>query len=118
MAKKNRVVAGDYAGRKIKIKFYHRICFCRAFHDPVFVDETTVKSYTIMGQETSKSIMDILCRGLIGKILFGPIGLLIGCLTSKNRVITTISLEFNNGDRSMIEVDKKIYKILTRKLYR
>ena len=113
----NKVVAGDYAGRKVKVKFFHRIVLCRAFHEPIVVDETTVNRYTVVSQEISKDGKSALRRGCLGTLFFGTVGLLLGCVMAKNKTITTVSLEFKNGDKSLIEVDGRIYKILVKNLY-
>lgn len=112
----NTVIAGDYAGRKIKVSrgdFY----FTRSFQTPVLVDATTVKSYTVVDRDETKSGTSVFFRGLVGRWLFGNVGMLAGGLSAKNKTATIISVEFHNGDKSLIELDKKRYKLWMRKIF-
>ena len=113
----NTVVAGDYAGRKVKVKFFNQIQLCRLFSAPILVDETTVARYEVVSQDVSKSGTSALCRGFIGRFFFGTPGMIAGSLSAKNKVATTVSVEFKNGDRSLMEVDRRIYKLLMKKLF-
>ena len=72
---KNRVIAGDYAGKQVLSTFG-------------------------------------VARGLVGGALLGPVGLLAGGLSAKNKGIYQVAVQFKDGSRSLIEIDDKIYKAL------
>lgn len=71
----NTVVAGDYAGRKVKVKFFNQIQLCRLFSAPILVDETTVARYEVVSQDVSKSGTSALCREFIGRFFLGTPGM-------------------------------------------
>ena len=53
----------------------------------------------------------------MGGALLGPVGLLAGGLSAKNKGAYQIALAFKDGKRSLIEVDDKIYKALVASLF-
>lgn len=117
MAKvKNEVIAGDYAGRKVRCK-RNRIIFDRAFDTPIEVDDATVSRYEVIDQESTKNLTSTLSRGLVGNALFGPVGMMAGVMSAKNATAVLVSIEFKNGDKSLIEIDKSIYKVLLKILF-
>ena len=117
MANTNMVIAGDYAGRKVKIRF-NKLYFCRPFYAPVLVDATTVSDYEVMDQDVRKSGSSIFFRGLAGKLLLGNLGMLAGALSAGSKSATTVSITFKNGDKSLVELGKKQYRLLLKKLYK
>lgn len=117
MAKvKNEVIAGDYAGRKVRCT-RNRIIFDRAFDTPIEVDDTTVSRYEVIDQESTKDLTSAFGRGLVGNALFGPVGMMAGVISAKNSTSIIVSIEFKNGDKSLIEIDRNIYKVLLKILY-
>lgn len=117
MAKaKNTVLAGDYAGRNVLCKG-KKIYFEKLMYAPVVVDETTVARYEVIDKESSKSLSSAFGRGLVGSALFGTVGMAAGVMSAKNATSVIISIEFNNGDKSLVEVDQKIYKVLLETLF-
>ncbi len=118
MAKvKNAVIAGDYAGRKVLCS-KNKIIFDRAFETPIVVDDTTVDKYEVIDQESTKDLGSAFGRGLIGNALFGSVGMMAGVISAKNKTAIIISIDFKNGDKSLIEVDKDIYKLLMKILFK
>ncbi len=117
MAKaKNQVIAGDYAGRQVLCSG-NRIVFDRMLQPPIVVDDTTVSRYEVIDEEKSKSLASAFGRGLVGNALFGSVGLAAGVVSAKNSAVVIVSIEFKNGDKSLIEVDQRIYKTLLRILF-
>lgn len=117
MAKaKNQVIAGDYTGRKVRCS-NNRIIFDRAFKPPIEVSDVTVSRYEVVDQDASKSATSAVSRGLIGGMVLGPVGMIVGSLSAKKDTIVLISIEFKNGDKSLIEVDKTVYKTLLKILF-
>ena len=117
MAKvRNEVIAGDYAGRKVRCHG-NRIIFDRMFESPVEVSAATVRSYEVVDQESTKSLGSALGRGLLGNALLGSTGMMAGVVSAKNTLAIIVSIEFLNGDKSLIEIDKNIYKVLLKILF-
>lgn len=113
---KNQVIAGDYVGRKVRCTS-NRIIFDRAFDTPIEVSDATVSRYEVVDQDASKSATSVVSRGLLGGMVLGTVGMIAGSLSAKNDTIVLISIEFKNGDKSLIEVDKTVYKTLLKILF-
>lgn len=113
---KNEVIAGDYTGRKVRCTA-KRVILDRGFQKPIEVDYTTVSKYEVLDQDTSKSLLSTFGRGLVGNALFGSVGMVAGAMSAKNASIVIMSLEFYNGDRSLLEVDQKVYQTILRALF-
>ncbi len=117
MAKvRNEVIAGDYAGRKVLCSG-SRIIFDRSFEAPVVVDDSTVDHYEVVDEENTKDLVSAFGRGLVGNALFGSVGMMAGVFSAKNKTAIIVSIQFKNGDKSLIEIDKNIYKVLLRVLF-
>ena len=114
---KNEVIAGDYNGRKIKCAG-NRIIFDRMMYPPVEVSSTTVDKYEVIDQNNAKSALSVFGRGAVGGLLLGPLGMVAGALSTPNSAVIIISVEFKNGDKSLIEIDRDIYRVLMRILYK
>ena len=114
---KNAVIAGDYNGRVVKCAG-NRIIFDRMMYPPVEVSDATVDKYEVIDSENAKSALSIFGRGAVGGLLLGPLGMVAGALSAPNSSVIIISIEFKNGDKSLIEVDKNIYKVLMKILYK
>lgn len=113
---RNEVIAGDYTGRKVRCS-KSKIIFDRPFDTPIEVDETTVRKYEVIDQDKTKDLASAFGRGLVGKAFLGTVGMMAGVISAQNSTAVIISIEFKNGDKSLIEVDKNIYKILLKLLF-
>ena len=111
---KNRVIAGDYENKKI-VESLGNLKISSLTGDRI-IDKTTVKAYEVITDEMRKSGTSAILRGGIGSALLGPVGLLAG-LTAKNKGIYQIAIQFNDGKKSLIEIDEKLYKILIKKCF-
>ena len=87
------------------------------FFKSVNLDKSNVKSYEIITEETKKSVASGVIRGGVGAVLLGPVGLLAGALSAKNKGDFLISIEFHDGKKSLIDVDEKIYKSIVSKCF-
>lgn len=114
----NTVVAGDYTGRRVRVRSKNCLLLCRAGKAPVVVDNTTVLRYDVLSRDVTKDGKSALLRGYFGKMLFGDSGMIAGSMSAKNKSVTTVSLEFVNGDKSLIEVDGNMYKRILRVLFK
>jgi hypothetical protein len=115
MGAKNKVIAGDYLNRPITC-FFGIINIAASLKESILIDKTTVEEYEIVNEEKQKSAASAVSRGLVGGLILGPVGLLAG-LSAKSKGIHTIAIQFKSGEKSLIEVDDKIYKELIKKLF-
>lgn len=114
MGTKNKVIAGDYMGLEI-------FCFDNIYiHDPFGVDielnKETIKTYEIVDEESKKSASSMIGRAALGAAILGPIGLLAGA-TARRKGIYTVAIEFNDGKKSLLEIDEKRYKKLLKIMF-
>lgn len=114
MAKaRNNVQAGDYIGKQI-ISTLGIIQIVTGFGKGMKLDKTTVDSYEVITDDHRKSATSGVVRGLVGGALLGPVGILAGGLSAKNKGIYQIAIQFKDGKKSLIEVDDKIYNSLIK----
>lgn len=111
----NIVMAGDYKGAGIACGF-EGVIICKGFKR-IKLNKSTVLSYELITNEHRKSAASGIGRGLIGGALLGPVGMIGGAVSAKNKSTYQISIQFKDGKRSLIEVDGTIYKRLTKDLF-
>lgn len=111
----NRVIAGDYQGGKISSTF--GVVQIQSGFNFISLDKSNVESYEIITEEHRKSAASGVGRGLVGGVLLGPVGMLGGALSAKNKGIYQVAIQFKDGKKSLIEVDSKIYKSLIKSLF-
>lgn len=115
---KNKVIAGEYLGCNLNGAFGIVTIIC-GFKPSKNIDinKTTVDSYELITDEHRKSAASGVARGIVGGALLGPVGLLAGGLSAKNKGIYQIAIQFKDGKRSLIEVDDKIYKSILKSCF-
>jgi len=107
----NKVIAGVFKGEKVSI-INGKVCI-RKFP----LNKDVIKQYEVITQEIMKSGTSAILRGAVGMALLGGTGILAG-LTAKNKGIYTIALEWKKtGDKSLMEIDEKIYKVLVQTMF-
>lgn len=116
MGAKNKVIAGDYAG-KIVGQALGQPYIATGFIKSMNLDKNNVESYELITDEHRKSAASGLTRGLVGGALLGPVGMLAGSLSAKNKGIYQIAIQFKDGKRSLLEVDEKIYKAIIQSCF-
>lgn len=117
MAKaKNAVIAGDYVGKVISTTV-QGIYIMMGFMKTLYLTKDNVENYEIITDEHRKSAASGVARGLVGGALLGPVGLLAGGLSAKNKGIYQIAIQFRDGKKSLIEIDDKIYKVLVKSCF-
>lgn len=117
MAKaKNAVIAGDYQGKLLSCTA-GCVFISLGFLKSLELNKKTVSSIEVITDEHRKSAASGVARGLVGGALLGPVGMLAGGLSAKSKGIYQIAVEFNDGKRSLLEVDDKIYKALIAKTF-
>ncbi len=110
MGAKNTVIAGNYQGCSVTVSCGVAAIITRAGKREQ-IDNFSVESYEIINNEQHKSAVSGITRGLVGGML-GPVGAVAGVMSAKNKGTYQIAIKFKNGDKSLIEVDDKIYKAI------
>jgi hypothetical protein len=117
MAKaKNKVIAGDYEGKFIgsAAGLAH---ISIGMLKSVYLNNSNVSSYELITDEHRKSAASGVVRGVVGGALLGPVGMLAGGMSAKNKGIYQVAVEFNDGKRSLLEVDDKLYKAIVKNCF-
>ena len=64
------------------------------------------------------NIIDIVVRIIIRVFLIGPMGVLSGFIANKNFIsYRLISIEFKNGNKSLVKIDNRTFKYFVQKVY-
>jgi len=124
---RNQVIAGAFDGKYIKYGFldsYVVIAKINSYstdlnlnsYGELEIRKSNVKSYETITEEKIKSGSSAVLRGTLGAAVLGPVGILAG-LTAKNKGIHTVAIEWKNDEKSLIEIDEKIYKQLIKDLF-
>lgn len=120
MGAKNLVIAGEYEGKGLAV-LNNETCIVIAINfiksQKIKLNKTTVESYEVITDEHRKSASSGVARGLVGGALLGPVGLLAGGLSAKNKGTYTLAIRFKDGKSSLLEVDDKIYKNIIRNCF-
>ncbi|NRT79447.1 hypothetical protein [Clostridium beijerinckii] len=113
MGAQNKVIKGDYNGMTIRES-------CNTlyigYNNLISISKYKVKNYEVIDQSAKKSAVSAVGRGAVGAMLLGPVGLLAG-LSAKSKGIYLIAIEFENGKRSLIEIDDKLYKTFMTNMF-
>lgn len=114
MGAKNKVIAGDYEGKKVTQTF--GMVSLSNFTGSIELSKYTVESYEIVDESHRKSAVSAIGRGLAGSLLLGPVGLLAG-LSAKSKGTHVMAIQFKDGNKSLLEIDDKIYSTLLKRLF-
>lgn len=123
----NRVIAGKFEGKYIKFGFADRYVLIKDIssrdtdlsltpYKELQINKNNVQSYEVITEEKMKSGTSAILRGALGATILGPVGILAG-LTAKTKGFHTIAIEWANDEKSLIEVDEKMYKQITKDLF-
>ena len=115
MGAKNKVLAGDYAGKIVGATF-GQIYIGVSLGKNLNINKDTVESYEVITDEQRKSAASGIARGAVGAALLGPVGLLAG-LSAKNKGTYNVAIKFKDGKNSLVEIDDKIYKALIKIMF-
>lgn len=116
MGAKNKVIAGDYLGKQVGATF-GTAYLITGLTKSYTLDKAHVESYELITDDHRKSAASGVARGLVGGALLGPVGMLAGGLSAKNKGVYQIAVQFKDGKRSLLEVDDKIYKALITSMF-
>jgi len=111
----NKVIAGEYQGKNIMMG-RNVVLLYTSFTKSFPLNKETVKSYELITEEHRKSAVSGVTRGLVGGVLLGPVGLLAG-LSAKNKGTHVLAIEFTDGNKSLIEINEKLYKVFIQTMF-
>lgn len=115
MAVKNKVIAGDYEGKQLTHSF-GTIALSTSMFKSFPLDKTTIEEYEIIDEESRKSATSAVGRAFVGGVILGPVGWLAG-LSAKSKGSHTVAIEFKDGKKSLIQLDKKSYSSFIKKMF-
>lgn len=115
MTARNVVIAGDYEGKMV-IQSFGKLSINSMFKTYAELNKKTIKDYEIINEKTQKSVVSAVGRGFVGSLILGPIGLLAG-LSASSKGTHLIAVEFKNGDKSLLEIDDKIYEKMIKTMF-
>ena len=104
----NNVIKGKHRGYIVSTNGRELV----RFNKSVKLNNNTVSSIDILNQQTSKSGASAVGRGAVGGLLLGPIGLLGGAISAKNKTKHLIRINYTDGGNSIVEVNDKVYNNL------
>ena len=113
---KNIVTAGDYKGKAVMNptgKPYISV----GFRNKIYLNPETVAEYQVVGEDTRKSAGSGVARGIVGGALLGPVGMLAGGLSAKNKSTVTVAIQFKDGKKSLLEIEGIIYQSLVEVMF-
>lgn len=108
---KNRVIGGDYNGATISAVLGTVMVGSMTFA------KWTVDDYEVITEDHRKSAASGVARGLVGGSLLGPVGMLAGGLSAKNKGTYTVAIAWKDGKKSLVEVDDKLYKAMVKAMF-
>lgn len=115
----NFVIAGDFQNYPVQVKFGGtlRICTKAGFkREFLEITKETVKSYEVVDSDESISATSAVGRAVVGSALFGPVGI-AAALSAKKKKSYVVAVEFQNGKRSLMELDKDLYGFFMKSMF-
>ena len=115
---KKTVIKGDYKNWYLSIHKEMDKLILEGINDNIEISNNTIIDYDIKYTEFKRDIIDIVIRIIIGVLLIGPIGILAGFTANKSFIsYRLISIEFKNGNKSLVKIDNRTFKYLVEKVY-
>lgn len=108
---KNYVVEGKYKGTKINCGLDIIWVETTPSHD---MNKMYISSYTVL-DETNKEEYSF-WKGALGVALFGSAGAITGA-KGKKTTEYLVSIEWKDGQKSLISIDDKCYKALVKSMF-
>ena len=107
MSQINLVLEGKYKNKKISCGTQLRVDL-----DPF--SKRYISSYTVI-DESNKDQYSF-WKGALGVTLFGSLGVVAG-IDGKNRKEYLIAIQWKDGDKSLILIDDKYYKVFVKSMF-
>ncbi len=113
---KNKVISGDYIGQSVVRGYGKGFYFLKRLSRTNFV-KSDVSSYELIDDINKTSIWSTFIRGYVGHMVFGIPGLATGVISSFKNKEYLFSLNFKNGKKSLLSIDRKTYEYLLKVLF-
>lgn len=107
---RNKVISGDYKGKLVTCSF-GSVSIALSLTKLLNLTSESVEAVVPLDEEVQLSVPSAAIRGFVGEMLLGPIGL-VAAASAKQRSIHTVGIQFQDGKRSVLEVDDKTYKAI------
>ncbi len=111
----NMVIASDCKGAGIAVGF-NSTTICKGFKR-IKLTKDMVDSYEVVTEEHRKSAASSITRELIGGALLGGVGAIAGAVSAKNKGTYQVAIQFEDGKKSLFQLDDKAYKTLVKILF-
>lgn len=109
----NLVIKGDYKNFSICISKKDKELVLENGSNSIDLSSNTISKYEVIHTEYGKNIIDIIARVIIGIYIAGYLGIIAGFTASSNyEIYRLVSVEFNDGKKSTIKMNKRYYKKL------
>ncbi len=102
----SQVVAGSYKGCRVNST---GICIS---DNKLIRFQENLAGVQILGQDSRKSALSGIGRGIVGGVILGPVGLLGGMLSAKNINTFIISVVFKDGKSCVISAEASVFATL------
>nr|WP_294570580.1 hypothetical protein [uncultured Romboutsia sp.] len=115
---KNIVIKGDYKNYYLSMHKDIDKLILEGINDNIEISKNIICDYNIKYIDFKRDIIDIVVRIIIGVFLIGPMGVLSGFIANKNFIsYRLISIEFKNGNKSLVKIDNRTFKYFVQKVY-
>ena len=115
---KNIVIKGDYKNYYLSMHKDIDKLILEGINDNIEISKNIICDYNIKYIDFKRNIIDIVVRIIIRVFLIGPMGVLSGFIANKNFIsYRLISIEFKNGNKSLIKIDNRTFKYFVQKVY-
>lgn len=112
---KGKVIAGDYNGYDVIA--YDNKCYFMLRLKRISVDKSVVAKYEVVNDVQNHSYWKTFAKGAVGGMFLGPVGMLAAVASNSTNKSYLLSIEFNDGKKSLIEVGTDEYKSILCALY-
>lgn len=113
---RNSVIAGDYNGVRVSINHRGAIVLSPSISETVYLNKDFVESYEIMTEERIKDSTSAVIKAGVASWLIGPTGILAG-ISAREHGVYLVAIKFWHGEKSLIEIDERLYKTLITTLF-
>ena len=115
---KNIVIKGDYKNYYLSMHKDIDKLILEGINNNIEISKNIICDYNIKYIDFKRDIIDIVVRIIIGVFLIGPMGVLSGFIANKNFIsYRLISIEFKNGNKSLVKIDNRTFKYFVQKVY-
>lgn len=109
----SKVVAGDYTDRNIREDFFPnhgwKLSISQGFLQPnILLIKSNIAYAELLNINSRYSMSSAVGRAWIGNLICGPIGL-IAAITAKKKNVYHVAVEFCDGKKSILALDKHDY---------